>query len=197
MRPAVVCFSGKRKSGKDFICALLAKRLTSEGLEVAIRGVSYPLKEEYAMLNNLDAELLKSDATYKEIYRQKMVEWGENIRRKDPTYFCRAAIKNVDAVDVILISDCRRASDIDYFKNRFGNNLRLVRINSDVEVRKSRGWLFTSGVDDAETECALDCYDSWHFELDNSVNCTRETIPAALCDQMKRISEQIHQILID
>uniref|UniRef100_A0A914RWJ1 Phosphomevalonate kinase n=1 Tax=Parascaris equorum TaxID=6256 RepID=A0A914RWJ1_PAREQ len=89
MRPAVVCFSGKRKSGKDFICALLAERLTSEGLEVAIRGVSYPLKEEYAMLNNLDAELLKSDATYKEIYRQKMVEWGENIRRKDPAYFCR------------------------------------------------------------------------------------------------------------
>ncbi|KHN88629.1 Phosphomevalonate kinase [Toxocara canis] len=195
MCPAVVCFSGKRKSGKDFVCALLAKRLESDGLQVAVRGVSYPLKEEYARLHQLDAQLLKTDAPYKEIHRQKMVEWGESIRRKDPSYFCRATISNVGSVDVILISDCRRPSDIEFFKNNFGNSLRLVRVESDLEVRKARGWRFTPEIDDAETECALDDFDSWHFFIDNSADCTPDTVPIALNNQIEQLSQQIHQIV--
>lgn len=89
MGPVVVCLSGKRKCGKDFVGSLLANRLEGIGYKVIICGISYPLKEEYAQLNGVDAERLKYDIRYKEIYRQDMVAWGERMRSDDPGYFCR------------------------------------------------------------------------------------------------------------
>lgn len=91
MKPVVVCVSGKRKAGKDFICNLLASRLKAYGCEVVVRGVSHSLKEQYALINGLDPERLKSSEEYKEKYRRDMVEWGETIRKNDPFYFCRFA----------------------------------------------------------------------------------------------------------
>lgn len=89
MKTMVVCLSGKRKCGKDFVGNLLADRLERFGYKVIICGVSYPLKEEYAQLNGIDAERLKYDIQYKEIYRQDMVAWGEKMRSNDSGYFCR------------------------------------------------------------------------------------------------------------
>ncbi|MFH4979462.1 hypothetical protein AB6A40_006171 [Gnathostoma spinigerum] len=45
--------------------------------------------EQYAIEHGLDVEQLKSNGPYKEIYREAMVKWGEEMRAKDPTYFCR------------------------------------------------------------------------------------------------------------
>jgi len=77
----IICISGKRKSGKDYVAHNLAKTLLkSEGGEgvagrcrVFLCGISHPLKEEYAKLHKLDHERLKSDDRYKEEYRQEMV----------------------------------------------------------------------------------------------------------------------------
>ncbi|VDK83588.1 unnamed protein product [Onchocerca ochengi] len=85
----VICLSGKRKCGKDFVGNLLANRLKEIGDKVIIYGISYPLKEEYAQLNGIDAERLKYDMQYKELYRQDMIAWGEKIRNDDSGYFCR------------------------------------------------------------------------------------------------------------
>jgi phosphomevalonate kinase len=90
--PVVICFSGKRKSGKDFICSRLQKQLELRGFRTVIRGISYPLKEEYAELHKLDAERLKFDYEYKELVRKSMVEFGEQIRAKEPSYFCRLGV---------------------------------------------------------------------------------------------------------
>lgn len=88
-KPVVICFSGKRKSGKDFVANLLANRLERLDYEVVVCGVSHPLKEEYAQLYDVDAERLKFDMAYKERYRADMIAWGERIRNEDPGYFCR------------------------------------------------------------------------------------------------------------
>lgn len=87
----VICFSGKRKSGKDYLCKKLASKLEDQGLRTEIRGVSFPLKEEYVRLHQekLDIEKLKSDSDYKEKYRKDMADFGERIRNQDSGYFCR------------------------------------------------------------------------------------------------------------
>lgn len=87
----VICLSGKRKSGKDFVALKLAKAIQNccDESQVAISGISYPLKEEFAKLNQMDFERLKSHDEYKERVRKEMVEYGEQIRAKDPSYFCR------------------------------------------------------------------------------------------------------------
>lgn len=87
--PILLCFSGKRRSGKDFICNRLKSLMDSRGISAAIRGISYPLKEEYAELHKLDAEKLKFDSEYKESVRKSMVEYGNKVRSEDDSYFCR------------------------------------------------------------------------------------------------------------
>lgn len=83
-----------------------------------------------------------------------MITWGESIRDKDPRYFCRLATQDVHT-PVWLVSDCRRPSDVEYFKNQYSNTL-IIRVSASESVRESRGWSFVSGVDDASSECALD-----------------------------------------
>lgn len=68
---------------------LLANRLKETGYKVILCGISHPLKEEYSKLNGVDAERLKYDMQYKEIYRRDMVLWSERIRNSDSGYFCR------------------------------------------------------------------------------------------------------------
>lgn len=159
-RPKVVfLFSGKRKSGKDFVAKTLEESLGCDKC-VTIR-LSGPLKHEYARQNGLDFHRLLDSSTYKERYRQDMIRWGEEKRIVDPSFFCRLAIKMMISEScnknypVWIISDARRKTDVQFFKENY-HKVVNVRITASERTRESRGWIFTSGVDDAESECGLD-----------------------------------------
>ena len=159
----VFVLSGKRKSGKDFVANKLKDTFGCDRCNI-IR-LSGPLKYEYARQNGLDFNRLLDSSTYKEFYRQEMIRWGEEKRNADPSYFCRLAIEMVLAGNsnenssqpksVWIISDARRKTDVRYFKDNYKNVVSL-RINASEETRRSRGWVFTPDVDDAESECGLD-----------------------------------------
>ena len=58
---------------------------------------------------------------------------------------------------LMALSDCRRQTDIKYFREEFEVGLTAhVRVQASDRVRESRGWIFQTGVDDAESECGLD-----------------------------------------
>ena len=77
----VLLFSGKRKSGKDFLTDHLQEMLQSryEGSSVILR-LSGPLKKCYAEENGLDYEELLTPGEYKEKHRLAMIKWSEEIR---------------------------------------------------------------------------------------------------------------------
>ena len=159
----VFILSGKRKSGKDYVTSKLTEAFGRDCCEI-IR-LSGPLKHEYARQNGLDFDRLLDSTNYKEFYRQDMIRWGEEKRNADPSYFCRLAIKmTISGIykesdelqkPVWIVSDARRKSDVHYFRETCGKVVH-VRITATEEVRRSRGWIFTAGVDDAESECGLD-----------------------------------------
>ncbi|XP_054714347.1 phosphomevalonate kinase-like [Uloborus diversus] len=165
---AIILLSGKRKAGKDYIASLLFQRFGTK--DCTIIRLSGPLKERYALENNLDYEKLLDSSDYKELHRAKMIQWGEEIRNKDPAYFCRHAIVQAEARSkgIWVVSDARRKSDIDFFCKHFPEATMTIRINALEEIRKKRGWNFTEGVDDVESECGLDTFDSWDFRIDNN-----------------------------
>ena len=119
----VVCLSGKRKSGKDYIAGILQNSCQQEGISVEIRRISEPLKEEYARVKGLDFEELLKDSEYKEEHRAQMVRWGESLRKNDPTYFCRLALETCVA-PLCIVSDCRRPTDLQFFDDNFGKVLK-------------------------------------------------------------------------
>ncbi|VDN54468.1 unnamed protein product [Dracunculus medinensis] len=171
MVPVVLCFSGKRKSGKDFLCQELARQFREiDHCSVVVRGISFPLKDEFAKIHQLDKDALKTDDTYKEIYRYEMVKWGEEIRRKDPTYFCKCLMK-------IFFT-------------------RLVRVESNMDVRNARGFQFVSGIDDAETECALDSFMEWDFRIQNDNSSKDSAVPASLQSSLEEIRNVVKLMLV-
>ncbi|XP_062278070.1 phosphomevalonate kinase [Scomber scombrus] len=149
----VLVFCGKRKSGKDFVTDLILNRL---GADVCcILRLSGPLKHQYAEEHSLDLDQLLGPGLYKEQYRADMIRWGEDRRRQDPGFFCRLATRGARQ-PVWVVSDARRLSDLQWFWSEFPRQTRCVRVQSSENTRKQRGWSFTAGVDDAESECGLD-----------------------------------------
>ncbi|XP_054836492.1 phosphomevalonate kinase [Eublepharis macularius] len=149
----ILLFSGKRKSGKDFLAEEIQSRL---GPDVcAILRLSGPLKEKYAKEHSLDFERLLDASNYKEKYRQDMICWGEERRRNDPGFFCRIVVEGV-VQPIWVVSDTRRLSDVEWFRDVYGDLVKVVRVIATEETRKRRDWVFIAGIDDAESECGLD-----------------------------------------
>ncbi|KAJ1345762.1 hypothetical protein KIN20_000368 [Parelaphostrongylus tenuis] len=150
----VVLMSGKRKSGKDFCSEKLKTALSP--LQVSIYGVSHSLKAIYAQNHGLDYSELISNGPYKELHRLEMIRWGERIRAAEPDFFCRATIPATCDDDVVIISDCRRPTDIEYFRSNYP--CLTVRVEASLEEREQRGFEFVKGIDDMPSECGLDAY---------------------------------------
>ncbi|XP_034940253.1 phosphomevalonate kinase [Chelonus insularis] len=176
----ILLFSGKRKSGKDYITDRLQNELGEE--KSVIIKLSGPIKSHWAQACNLNLNELLSDGEYKEEYRIQMVKWGENIRKKDYGYFCRAAIKMYNATNksIWIVSDARRKTDIQWFMENYGSLCRTIRIICDDKIREQRGWIFTPGVDDSETECNLDDVEKWDLEIINEGQSIKSIIENVL-----------------
>ncbi|KDR07077.1 phosphomevalonate kinase [Zootermopsis nevadensis] len=164
----ILLFSGKRKSGKDYITDRIFDRLGKDN--AAMIKISAPIKTHWAEKHDLNFEELMGTGEYKEKHRQDMIKWSEDIRQKDCGYFCQAAVEMFNAHEkpVWIVSDTRRRSDLKWFKENYGNAVKTVRVLADDDVRTQRGWVFTTGIDDAETECDLDGLTDWDWSILNN-----------------------------
>lgn len=157
----IYLFSGKRKSGKDYITDNLYKLLNSE--DTALIRISGPVKSEWGKARSLDVDELMKATEYKEQYRAEMVAWTEEVRKSDYGYFCKAALTMYGAYSkrFWVVGDVRRKTDIKWFTEHFPGKIVKIKVVCDEETRARRGWTFTNGIDNAETECDLDDYDCW------------------------------------
>jgi phosphomevalonate kinase len=132
--------------------------------------ISAPIKSHWAEKHGLNFGELMSAGEYKEAHRQDMIKWSEQIRQKDYGYFCQAAVEMFIAhkKPVWIVSDTRRQTDLKWFKENYGTAVKTVRVLADDDVRRRRGWVFTPGVDDADTECALDEVTEWDWRIVNN-----------------------------
>ena len=64
---------------------------------------------------------------------------------------------NAKEFPIWIVSDCRRKTDIQYFKETYNpDSIQHVRVEASRAIREARGWQFQANVDDAESECGLD-----------------------------------------
>jgi phosphomevalonate kinase len=73
----ILLFSGKRKSGKDYVCQKIDDHFRDPKygeLKLSFLTLSAPLKEMYATAHNLDYEKLLDSSDYKEKYRLDMIK---------------------------------------------------------------------------------------------------------------------------
>ena len=96
--------------------------------------------------HNLDFDKLLDATEYKEKYRADMITWGEERRRKDPSFFCQLATSDGTDKKVWVISDARRRTDIEYFRQNHSGATLTVRVECDNTIREQRGFVFTKGI---------------------------------------------------
>lgn len=148
--------------------------------------ISEPIKSTWAQKLNLDIQELLSDGPYKEKFRKDMIEWSDEIRKEDPGFFCREAMKKAE-MEMIIVSDVRRKSDIKWFQEEYGKDrLKCIRIYADESVRQLRGWTFEKGVDDIQSECDLDDYFLWDMMCDNGDVSQTNHVLTELCDFIEK-----------
>nr|XP_974268.1 PREDICTED: phosphomevalonate kinase [Tribolium castaneum] len=166
----ILLFSGKRKSGKDYICEALKANLGDNNCTI-IR-ISGPLKRLYAESHDLttgDVNEMMTDGPLKEKFRAEMIQWSDEIRGRDFGFFCKAATDLADLKPFWIVSDIRRKTDIHWFKNTYKDKIiKLIRIQADEVTRQKRGWVFTEGVDDVTSECDLDDFSDWDLIIKNN-----------------------------
>lgn len=181
----VLLLSGKRKSGKDFVSQKLLDHFKSHDRVFLLPvTISAPLKQAYAEENDLNYEKLLDSSEYKEIYRQKMIEWSDTKRDTDPGYFCRLALNDsMSKIDhlvsfnkflVLLVTDIRRKTDVQFFNQTFPRLVRTIRVEADELTRRQRNWVYTKGVDDVRSECDLDDYENFDFKINNNSSNNEE-----------------------
>lgn len=95
-----------------------------------------------------------------------MIEWSETKRKEEPGFFCSQAMAGARS-PLVIVSDIRRKTDIEWFCGKFGDRIRRIRISADEGVRKARGWEFKDGIDNSSSECDLDDYLEWDLMIDN------------------------------
>lgn len=134
--------------------------------EAQIIRISEPIKSTWAKEKNLNLSELLGDGPYKETYRKEMIVWSDVKRADDYGIFCRAASSNISK-SIVIVSDIRRKNDIRWFRETFGEKVKLIRIKCDDCIRVERGWKFQQGVDDIQSECDLDDWHDWDLIVDN------------------------------
>jgi phosphomevalonate kinase len=96
--------------------------------------------------NGLDYSQLLNATAYKEEYRAKMITWGEEKRAQDPNFFCNKTIEMADSSKPVwIISDARRLTDVQFFRENYPDVVLFVRISASLTTRQNRGFVFTPG----------------------------------------------------
>ncbi|NWV44217.1 PMVK kinase, partial [Grantiella picta] len=160
--------------------------------------------------HGLDFQRLLDASAYKEMFRQDMIRWGEEKRHTDPGFFCRAAVEGAlqpvwvsfgectghwgqragaDGAPMQVVSDTRRLSDVEWFRDVYGDVVQTVRVVATEETRKRRNWVFVTGVDDAESECGLDQGVAFDWVITNDGD------KVALGEQLEMLLQSLHRSL--
>jgi len=166
----VLLFNGKRKSGKDYFVELLQKRLAEQNIETGVMRIAEPIKYYWAEKHSLDFEKLLGTSEYKEQHRFEMVKWSMEVRAENYGYFCFEAIRMANAVGkpLWICVDMRHGRDYEWFLEFYSDRLKRIKVKADEDVRKSRGWKYTAGVDDGPSECDLDHINDWDLVVTNN-----------------------------
>lgn len=193
----IILISGKRKSGKTFLSEKLFSHLLDTEFNLNEIILAGPLKEIYAKENGLDYERLLDTSSYKELHRVDMIKWSDSKRVEDLYFFCKIAVGKVaydlsmkvkNKLNIWVVTDLRLQVELQYFKLKYSNLIKTVRVLASDEVRIQRNWVFTKGADDWSSECDLDMVDDWDFVIRNDNDKTFNRDFEVLVNHLKELT---------
>lgn len=150
-----ILLSGKRYSGKDTACKILKKIFGETCASISFADVA---KSLYCEANEIENRFHERE--FKELHRHPLISFCKLTKRicgEDVFANEVFAIKN-SVLKVLIITDLRFEIEVETLKKQNSPYL-VIRVYSDEENRKRRGWVYDPEIDDSPSECELDDYE--------------------------------------
>eukprot|EP01083_Nonionella_stella_P155021 500217_1 len=171
----VVLVSGKRYSGKDYVCTRIERRLEAHSVNHKRFNHADQMKRIYCNSTGADLDLMLKDRSYKEKHRNAMTKLYERITSnlENKFMFCESIYDQITSritpYNVIIIGDVRRKYEIEFYYKHFDpKKVITIRINASNHSRMDRGWTFDQAKDLNVTERDLDHKTDWNFVVENN-----------------------------
>eukprot|EP01084_Bolivina_argentea_P109357 195473_1 len=175
----VLLLSGKRYSGKDYICDRIQRKLNDYSISYKRFNHGDQMKRIYCESSGANLNLMLTNRIYKEKHRNAMTKLYQQISSNDNNkfIFCQSIYNQIinkchkKECQVIIIGDFRRIHEEQFYLKHFDSNKVLtIRINALDQTRMNRGWIFNEKKDLNITECELDNKSDWNFVFENDGN---------------------------
>lgn len=156
-RVLLVC--GKRLSGKDWFIGQLVRLLGAVHFSPTTE-----FKRDVCREHGLDYGRMVDDRAYKERYRHLLVSEFRKSNERAPREYDERVVQLIlaDNGPRLVLVDVRLRAQVEFYRRALLDHVacRLVRVFASESVRVRRGFEFTAGVDDEQTETDLD--DAWY-----------------------------------
>jgi len=169
-----VVLSGKRMTGKDYVCTKLVSLCLNAGIKTERIAMSDQVKISFAAHNpEVDGKRLFEDSVYKQSLKPRIVEHFEKISKGDQNYFLSQVVNNqvssklLKENEIFLFTDIRTMANVEFLKRSEFSHVLWMRITADEESRKQRGWTLTD-VDKMFTETEMDTFKEWDYIISNN-----------------------------
>ena len=148
----IIAISGKMRAGKDTFAEVFTSIIPTFNRV----GFADELKREFAALHYITVDDIN---TYKDIYRERLINYGAMKRAESPLYWVSRALIHPND---IIITDLRFRNEYDHL-TMLGKTT-FIRIESSTEERSKRGKV----IDNDPSETELDKGIAWDFVLENN-----------------------------
>lgn len=191
----IIAFAGPRKSGKTTAAFYLQENLNKLGLKPIKLAFADPAKERFCKANNIGIETLYLN-DLKEVYREQLIKFAEEERRKDPFIYINLLFEKIFDYDWVIIDDLRR---LDELKACLSRKALIIKIQTDLFKRKQRGLVYDQKIDEHYTETELDLSSDFYRSIGGDVifnNKTTESLDQELGKLSKNlVSKYLYKTL--
>lgn len=130
-----ILISGVARSGKDCVCKCFIQEFASHGINAKRFAFADALKREVNPLTllNLGINAFTEDSYEKQLIRPLLLAWGKIGRNLDENYWVKkvsAEIKESEPC-LVIISDCRYPSEVNFFSDKTLVHLTRYDDNGD------------------------------------------------------------------
>ncbi|KRW98369.1 hypothetical protein PPERSA_03541 [Pseudocohnilembus persalinus] len=182
----IIALSGKRYSGKDYICQQIKQNLMQDNelqqyIQVERKSISDICKLKYAQKFKISYKDLISNREFKEKHRKNLIQFFQENNSSNKNLFLSNLLSEIQEdvydcsknIQVHILTDIRRIDEFQFIENYklddCKNKIIKVRIETNNECRYSRGWQFDEKIDTGYTETELDLYNKFDFIIQNNV----------------------------
>ena len=164
----IIGISGKQLSGKDTFAKMLIEILGKDGILFDRIGLADALKQEYSNQKGISIKEIEQN---KHLYRQDLIQLGQQRRNEDPYYWIDQVLSKEGN---IIVPDVRFQNEKQAIE---ANGGIVIRLESRLVERKKRGKL--SCIHD-HSEQMLDDLELFMFIIEN--NKDKDTLKDTVID---------------